>query len=140
LSIQTSKFGSYAISDIFALLAWIFFFIAGMAGLSRMRRAPSLYKVKHEIIKREQYRDEAERRALVGETYVIQGEEKKAISDFIADVSHGVKEVEKQLDDLTKKNDIKYWLYVYSFTFGLLFLMVSRGYEPTVRLICSLLK
>jgi len=105
-----------------------------------MRRAPSLYKVKHEIIKREQYRDEAERRALVGETYVIQGEEKKAISDFIADVSHGVKEVEKQLDDLTKKNDIKYWLYVYSFTFGLLFLMVSRGYEPTVRLICSLLK
>ena len=140
LSIQTSKFGSYAISDIFELLAWILFFIAGIAGLSRMRWAPSLYKVKHEIIKREQYRDEAERRALMGEAYVIQGEEKKTIGDFIADVSHGVKEVEGQLDDLEKKNDLKYWLHVYGFTFGLLFLMVSRAYGPAVSLICALLK
>ena len=52
LAVQTSKFGSSKISDIFELLAWILFFIAGIEGLSRMRWAPSLYRVKHEIIKR----------------------------------------------------------------------------------------
>ena len=77
LAVQTSKFGSSKISDIFELLAWILFFIAGIAGLSRMRWAPSLYRVKHEIIKREQYRYGAKHRAIMGETFVIQGEEKK---------------------------------------------------------------
>ena len=140
LSIQTSKFGSHAISDGFELLAWVFLFIAGIAGLSRMRWTPSLYKVKHEIIRREQYRDEAKRRDSSGETYVIQGEKEKPIGDFIADVSQGVKEVEEQLGELEIKNDRKYWLHIYGFTFGLLFLMVSRGYDPAVRLICFLLK
>lgn len=140
LSIQTSKFGSHAISDGFELLAWVFLFIAGMAGLSRMRWAPSLYKVKHEIIRREQYRDEAKRRESSGGTYVIQGEKENPIGNFIADVSQGVKEVEEQLGELEIKNDRKYWLHIYGFTFGLLFLMVARGYDPAVRLICSLLK
>lgn len=140
LSIQTSKFGSHAISDGFELLAWIFLFIAGMAGLSRMRWASSFYKVKDEIIRREQYRDEAKRRESSGETYVIRGEKEKPIGDFIADASQSAKEVEEQLGKLEIKNDRKYWLHVYGFTFGLLFLMVSRGYGPAVRLICSLLK
>ena len=140
LSIQTSKFGSYAISDGFELLAWILLFVAGMAGLSRMRWAPSLYKVKDEIIRREQYRDETKRRESSGEKYVIQMEQEKPISDFIADVSQGVKDVEKQLGELEIKNDWKYLLHVYGFTFGLLFLIVSRGYGPAVCLICSLLK
>ncbi|MGD0280666.1 MAG: hypothetical protein ABSC11_15370 [Smithella sp.] len=140
LSIQTSKFGSHSIPDGFELLAWIFLFVAGMAGLSRMRWSPSLYKVKHEIIRREQYRDEAKRRELSGETYIIQQEKEKPIGDFIADVSQGVEEVEEQLGDLEIKNDRKYWLHIYGFTFGLLFLMVSRGYDPALRFICTLLK
>jgi hypothetical protein len=140
LSIQTSKVGSHAISDCFELLAWIFLFIAGTAGLSRMRWAPFLYKVKHEIIRREEYRDEAKRREASGETYMIQGDKEKPINDFIADVSQGVKEVEDQLSKLETKNDRKYWVHVFGFTFGLLFLMVSRGYGPALHLICTVLK
>jgi hypothetical protein len=140
LSIQTAKFGSHAISDIFELLAWVFLFIAGIAGLSRMRWAPSLYKVKNEIIRREEYRDEAKRRESKGETFVIQGDKEKPIGDFITSVSQGVKEVEDQFGELEIKNDRKYWLHVYGFIFGLLFLIVSRGYGPAVRLICDLLK
>nr|CBX29302.1 unknown protein [uncultured Desulfobacterium sp.] len=111
-----------------------------MAGLSIMRWSPSLYKVKNEIIRRGEYRDEAKRRELSGERHVVQGGKEEPIGDFIADISQGAKEVEEQLGDLEKKNDRKYWLHVYGFTFGLLFLMVSRGYGPAVRLICSLLK
>jgi hypothetical protein len=140
LSIQTSKFGAHEISDGLELLGWIFLFVAGMAGLSRMRWAPSLYKVKDEIIRRERYRDEAKRRESGGQTYVIQGEKETPIGDFIADVSQGVKEVEDQLSKLETKNDWKYWLHVYGFTLGLLFLMGSRGYVPAVRLLSCLFK
>ncbi len=140
LSIQTSKFGAYEISDGLELLGWISLFVAGMAGLSRMRWAPSLYKVKDEIIRRERYRDEAKRRESSGQTYVIQGEKETPIGDFIADVSQGVKEVEDQLSKLETKNDWKYWVHVCGFTFGLLFLMGSRGYVPAVRLLGCLFK
>ena len=58
LSIQTSKFGVHAISDGLELLGWISLFVSGMAGLSRMRGAPFLYKVKDGIIGRECARDE----------------------------------------------------------------------------------
>jgi len=140
LSIQTSKFGTHAISDGLELLGWIFLFISGMAGLSRMRWAPSLYRVKHQIIRRERNRDEAKRRESNGETYVIQGEKQIPIGDFIGDVSQGVKEVEDEMSKLETKNNLKYWLHVYGFTFGLLFLMGSRGYEPTVRFVSWLVK
>jgi hypothetical protein len=140
LSIQTSRFGSHAISDGLELLGWISLFISGMAGLSRMRWAPSPYKIKHEIIRREQYRDEAKRRESNGEPYVIQGEKEIPIGNFIGDVSQGVKEVEDQLRTLETKNDLKYRLHVYGFTFGLLFLMGSRGYEPAVRFVSWLVK
>lgn len=140
LSIQTAKFGAHAISDGLELLGWISLFISGMAGLSRMQWVPSLYKVKDEIIRRERYRDEAKRRESNGETYVIQGEKKILIGDFIADVSHGIKEVEDQLSKLETKNNLKFWLHLYGFTFGLLFLMGSRGYEPAVRFVSCLVK
>jgi hypothetical protein len=140
LSIQTSKFGAYAISDVLELLGWISLFISGMAGLSRMRWAPSLYKVKDEIIRRERYRDEGKRRQSKGETYVIQSDKEIPIVDFIADASQGVKEVEDQLSKLETKNSLKYWLHVYGFTFGLLFLIGSRGYEPAVRFVGCLVK
>jgi len=140
LSIQTSKFGTHAISDGLELLGWIFLFISGMAGLSRMRWAPSLYRVKHQIIRRERYRDEAKRRESNGKTHVIQGEKEIPIGDFIGDVSQGVKEVEDQMSKFETKNNLKYWLHVYGFTFGLLFLMGSRGYEPAVRFVSWLVK
>jgi hypothetical protein len=140
LSIQTSKFGTHAISDGLELLGWISLFISGMAGLSRMRWVPSLYKVKDEIIRRERYHDEAKRRESNGETYVIQGEKEIPIGDFIGDVSQGVKEVQDQLGKLETKNNLKHWLHVYGFTLGLLFLIGSRGYEPAVRLVSCLVK
>jgi len=105
-----------------------------------MRWAPSLYKVKDEIIRRGRYRDEAKRRESNGEICVIQGEKEIPIGDFIADVSQGVKEVEDQLSKLQTKNDRKYWLHVYGFTLGLLFLMGSRGYVPAVRILSCLFK
>lgn len=140
LSIQTAKFGPHAISNGLELLGWISLFISGMAGLSRMRWTPSLYKVKHEIIRRERQRDEAKRRESNHETYIIQGEKEIPVGDFIADASQGVKEVEDQLSKLETKNNFKYWLHVYGFTFGLLFLMGSRGYEPGVRFVGYLVK
>ena len=140
LSIQTSKFGAHAISDGLELLCWISFFVSGMAGLSRMRWAPSLYKVKDAVMRREWVRDDAKRRELNGETRAIRGEEEISIGDFIADVSQGVKEVEDQLSKLETKNNLKHSLHVYGFTFGLLFLMGSRGYEPAVRFVGCLFK
>jgi len=135
LSIQTSKFGTHAISDGFELLAWISFFISGMSGLSRMRWVPSLYKVKDEIIRRERYRDEAKHRESIGESYVIQGDKEKPIGDFISDVAQGVKEVEDQLSKLEAKNDFKYRLHIHGFTIGLFFLICSRGYDPIIRFV-----
>jgi hypothetical protein len=140
LSIQTSKFGVHAISDGLELLGWISLFVSGMAGLSRMRWAPFLYKVKDAIMRREWVRDDAKRRELNGETRAIRGEEEISIGDFIADVSQGVKEVEDQLSRLETKNKLKYSLHVYGFTFGLVFLMGSRGYEPAVRFVGCLFK
>lgn len=140
LSIQTSKFGVHAISDGLELLCWMSLFVSGIAGLSRMRGAPFLYKVKDAIIRRERDRDDAKRRELNGETRAIRGEEEISMGDFIADVSQGVKEVEDQLSKLETKNNLKYSLHVYGFTFGLLFLMGSRGYEPAVRFVGCLFK
>jgi hypothetical protein len=140
LAIQTSKSGVHAISDGLELLGWISLFVSGMAGLSRMRWAPFLYKVKDAIIMRERVRDDAKRRELNGQTRAIRGEEKISIGDFIADVSQGVREVEDQLSKLETKNNLKYSLHVYGFTLGLLFLMGSRGYEPAVRLAGCLFK
>ena len=140
LSIQTSKFGAHPIPDSLELLGWISLFVSGTAGLSRMRWAPVLYKVKHEIIKRELYRDEAKRRDSNAETYVIQAEKELPIGTFIADVSEGVKEVEDQLSNLKTKNNIKYRLHVYGFTVGLLFLMGSRGYQPVARFVSCIVK
>jgi hypothetical protein len=140
LSIQTSKFGVHAISDGLELLGWISLFVSGMAGLSRMRWAPFLYKVKDAIIRREWDRDDAKRRELNGQTRVTRGEEEIKIDDFIADVSQAVKEVEDQLSKLETKNNLKSWLHVYGFTFGVLFLMGSRGYEPAVRFVGCLFK
>ena len=140
LSIQTSKFGAHAISDGLELLSWLFLFVAGMAGLSRMGWTPSLYKVKDEIMRRKWYRDEARRRESNGETYIIQGDKEIPFGDFLADVSQGVKVVEDQLSKLETKNEWKYYLHVYGFTLGLLFLMGSRGYVPAVRLLSCVFK
>ena len=140
LSIQTSKFGAHAISDGLELLGWISLFVSGMAGLSRMRWAPFLYRVKDAIIRRESVRDDAKRRELNGQTRAIRGEEEISIGDFIADASQAVKEVEDQLSKLETKNNLRSSLHVYGFTFGLLFLMGSRGYEPAVRFVGCLFK
>ena len=140
LSIQTSHFGVHAISDGLELLGWISLFVSGMAGLSRMRWAPFLYGVKDAIIRRERVRDDAKRRELNGEKRAIRGEEEISVGDFIADVSQGVREVEDQLGKLETKNNLKSSLHVYGFTFGLLFLMGSRGYEPAARFVGCLFK
>jgi len=141
LSIQTSEFGTYIISDSLELLAWISLFISGMSGLSRMRWVPSLYKVKDEIIRRERYRDDAKQRKSVGEDYIIHGDnKKKPIDDFINDVSQGVKDVQGQLNELEVKNNFKYRLHIYGFTVGLFFLIGSRGYEPIAHLVNRLIQ
>jgi hypothetical protein len=62
------------------------------------------------------------------------------INDYIADVSQGVKEAEDQLSKLETKNNWKYWLHIYGFTLGLLFLMGSRGYVPVVHLLSCVFK
>jgi hypothetical protein len=140
LSIQTSKFGAHAISDGLELLCWISLFVSGMAGLSRIRWAPSLYKVRDEIMRKERSRDEAKRRESNGETYIIQDEKEMPIADYVANISEGIKEIEDQFSKLETKNNLKYWLHVYGFTLGLLFLMGSRGYEPGVRFVSCLVK
>ena len=140
LSIQTSKFGVHAISDGLELLGWISLFVSGMAGLSRMRGAPFLYKVKDELIRREDARDDAKCGELKGQTRVRRGEEEISIGNFIADASERVKEAKDQLSKLETKNNLKHWLHVNGFTLGLLLLMGSRGYEPAVRFVGCLFK
>lgn len=142
LSIQTSKFGTCVVSDGLELLAWISLFISGISGLSRMRWAPSLYKVKDEIIRRERYRDDAKQRKSVGENYIIDGDnnQKMPIDDVINTVSQGVKDVQGQLSELEVKNNFKYRLHTYGFTVGLFFLIGSRGYEPIAHLVNRLIQ
>jgi hypothetical protein len=117
------------------LLGWISLFVSGMAGLSGMRGAPFLYKVKDELIRRENARDDAKCSELKGQTRVVRGEEEISIGDYIADASEGVKEATAQLSKLETKNNLKHRLHVNGFALGLLFLMGSRGYEPAVRLV-----
>lgn len=140
LSIQTAEFGTYVVSDVLELLAWGCLFASGLCGLSRMRWVPSLYSVKHEIIRREQYRDEAKRRASVGQTHVLEGEKEKPIEDFIGDVSEGVKDVQDQLSKLETKNNIKHRIHTYAFALGFLLLIGARGYAPIGNLINVILK
>ena len=45
LSIQTASFGESLVSDSFELLGWLFLFVSGLVGLSRLEWVPVAYNI-----------------------------------------------------------------------------------------------
>ena len=137
LSVQTAKFGDNIIPVIFELSGWLFLLTSGLFGLWRIEYL-SIERVK--LVKLDELHDqinEVKRLMLSGQegAYVLSTSENQPLEERIKNLEEGVVLLTPLTKKLETKNTIKYNVHKFTFVFGVIFLVASRGAEPFVKII-----
>jgi len=124
LSIQTAVFASETQSAI-EIIAWVFFLISGLAGLSRMEWIPVSYIHYSKLTEEESIVKEAKAdRPLMKSGQLLS---KIEVEDLVQRVENRIKERTKIMDNLDIRSKVKYFLHKWMFVVGLVLLVVSRA-------------
>jgi len=137
LSIQTASFGASLLSDSFELLGWLFLFISGLVGLSRLEWIPVAYSVHAEI---QNWQSEAAR--------LRQYQQMGRAAVPVVDDERGIVPIEEAIhaqdaevtclrpkaENIEKWTLRKYTIHKWTFILGLIFLLLSRSYGPAANI------
>ena len=143
LSIQTSSFGQYLVSDSFELLGWLFLFVSGLVGLSRLEWVPVAYNIHAQIenLQTEATRLRQEQQLGHNEVPGIDDErEFVPIEEAINAQDNAITKLKPRLDHIEKWTLKKYDIHKWTFVLGLLFLLMSRAYEPAIGIVGGICK
>lgn len=138
LSIQTASFGGSLASDLFELLGWLLLFISGLVGLSRLEWVPVAYKIHAEIdnlLAEEAHLHEIER---MGHNEVPVTDDERGvvpINEAIRAKNDIIDQLKPKLKKIEKWTEIKYRIKKWAFVLGLMFLLLSRAYEPAAEIL-----
>jgi len=135
LSIQTASFGESVLSDSFELLGWLFLFISGLAGLSRLEWVPVMYNYHVEIQNHQSNIERLRQAQQVGQNKVVVVDDERGnvpIEEAIQAQENIIAQLQPETQKVEKWNSWKYKIHKWSFIVGLLFLLLSRSYAPVV--------
>jgi len=125
LSIQTSLFSS-KLQSAFEIIAWIFFLISGLTGLSRMEWMPVAYKSYSELTYEKSFAKQAKGGGSVADkSGKLLSNEK--VAEYIQHIERRVGERAEIIDKIEMWIKVKYFLHKWMFVAGLVFLVVSRA-------------
>ncbi len=141
LSIQTSKFGEFAVGDVFELLGWFCLLVSGIAGLWRLEFVP-VERMK--MVQKEEFENKIfELKQLqmkgVDQVFVLETNSNESIPDRIQSFQEAVDALGPLIKRLGRSNLRKYYVHRYLFVAALACLLVSRSYGPTTNLIHTVL-
>ena len=138
LSIQTASFGTSLLSDSFELLGWLFLFISGLAGLSRLEWIPVAYSVHAEIEKWQTQAERLRQDQQMGRAEVPVVDDERGvvpIEEAIQAQDNEVTRLKPKVKNIEKWTLRKYALHKWTFILGLIFLILSRSYGPTANIV-----
>lgn len=137
LSVQTAKFGGSIAADALELGGWLFLIISGFTGLSRMEWVPVIRTTKAQQSGFEEEIRKLKTLQLQGQTelIVLENSTKQPITERIENRQEAIGLLCSYLKKLERKHDVKYGLHIYGFVFGVLFVAVSRAFNPAIAIL-----
>ena len=136
LAIQTAKFGVSDWADVFELLGWLFLFISGLTGLSRVEWMPVTFKTHSQLlaIKAELQMLEELKSKGVEDVLFDKLEQSVKIDSVMPEISSKATKLGEQVKSLERGILIKYMVHKWLFVSALLFLIVARSFVPIIEL------
>ena len=139
LSIQSAKFQNPSYVNFIELLGWGSFFVSGLAGLWRMEFIPVQHgklAKRHEIEEQIIQYEEIKRKGISEVSVILTGGTEK-IDETLNNNREALVILDNVIDKIDQHNLIKYKVHKYAFVIGLLFVLLSRGYEPLSKIVPS---
>jgi hypothetical protein len=141
LSIQTAKFGTSSIADIFELIGWVLLFISGISGLWRLEFLPV---EREKLVMRDEYEYEYENKIIkvqqlsqsgVNGVHVLEDNEAQIVASNIHQYENAVNALNPLIKKLETSNTRKYQVHRYLFVAALLCLLSTQNIIASI-IIC----
>ena len=132
LSIQTAKFGEFAVADTLELLGWLCLLISGIAGLWRLEYIPveRLKKIQKDEFESKVFELRQLQMKGVNEVFVLETNSNESIPQRIESFRKAVTVLGPVIEKLEHSNFRKYNVHRYFFVVALACLLGSRSYAP----------
>lgn len=137
LAVQTADFSGPRIGQVCELIAWLTLLLAGLGGLWRLERTPSLFHLGSRRAIHEDVRQKVQEVKLAGHQtiYVVEADRIESIDAFLEKVDKNIATVDKGLGASQKKQVGGYRMMRALLLVGFVLLLVARGYGPALALI-----
>lgn len=142
LSIQTAKFGDSFYANFFELTGWVCLVISGIAGLWRMEFIPIQHgKIakKHEIEEQIINFEEIKKKGVSEISVLLTGSTEK-IDETLENNRAALVILDTVIDKIDHHNLLKYRTHKYAFVFGVLLILLSRGWDPASKIGATILQ
>jgi hypothetical protein len=137
LSIQTAKFGTSSIADIFELIGWVLLFISGISGLWRLEFLPV---EREKLVMRDEYENKIIKvqqlsQSGVNGVHVLEDNEAQIVASNIHQYENAVNALNPLIKKLETSNTRKYQVHRYLFVAALLCLLSTQNIIASI-IIC----
>ena len=140
LSIQTATFDGHVASRICEISSWFLLLVSGLSGLSHLEWNPVLrvQMVRKDELAAKASQLEAQKDQGIRQVNVFQDKKQMPIQDRIAEYGTYIEKLDAQITQMDNKAEIKYRLFKWAFTLGIVLLVVSRSVTPLIGIVSEL--